>query len=207
MGIGNPICAARLKKYILFVSLPLMGIGNKSGLVPLEEDPDLITPHGDRKRTVPGRQGDSHRDLITPHGDRKLGTHLAADVTFSYSLPLMGIGNGDERRAGARHDPTHYPSWGSETKEMVFPLWVASTNSLPLMGIGNADWLPDGWLADYLITPHGDRKPLLLSRSGLMGSWAHYPSWGSETRVKPQLPCGNSSNLITPHGDRKPDSG
>ena len=79
-----------------------------------------------------------------------------------------------------------------------------------------------------LITPHGDRKPLLRRLPRLLRV-AHYPSWGSETGVWPtpvevtvntSLPlmgignlddqanvahCGCDGRLlITPHGDRKP---
>ena len=122
-----------------------------------------------------------------------------------------------------------------------------SAASLPLMGIGNVDWLEAEVLQElWLITPHGDRKPTraspalaswhrLITPHGdrkraanghetNIGPYAHYPSWGSETRRQSDrgsragsahYPSWGSETarsrgrddalpeLITPHGDRK----
>ena len=93
-------------------------------------------------------------------------------------------------------------------------------SSLPLMGIGNLGLDEDTRRVIQLITPHGDRKqqaqlvfnaakrislPLMgignrsTSRPMASSNGAHYPSWGSETRLSLPVPV----RLITPHGDRK----
>ena len=207
-------------------SLPLMGIGNLSDMAADSEPGYLITPHGDRKRSVshcgrwpvsahyPSWGSETAPDastrrwytfLITPHGDRKPGLVRRQHVRqLVSSLPLMGIGN---RRGAYR----------------------------PAMGGG------------ALITPHGDRKPAPGPEQTGRRLASHYPSWGSETRdlsesdlvallnSLPLMGIGNSirlrqtdrsiafslplmgignrlgpgygrrgsAALITPHGDRK----
>ena len=134
----------------------------------------LITPHGDRKLVEAPRHVTLAFVLITPHGDRKRDGQEQSQEVSQDSLPLMGIGNDRSLH------PSHYPSWGSETRGLAegpagtrsahYPSWGSETGavqreldylkrSLPLMGIGNA------------------------GRSTLFpGSLpAHYPSWGSET--------------------------
>ena len=168
-------------------SLPLMGIGNRSvthalrnlniphypswGLETLRRHPeppkrdDLITPHGDWKRTsgkgpkvatctsLPlmgignppaGSTPCAQRWLlITPHGDWKLDPHDSQPRPDRSSLPLMGIGN---CASAASKSP-------------------ASFSSLPLMGIGNY---------------HRVRRIVLREE-------AHYPSWGLETNTTWQI--------------------
>ena len=150
----------------------------------------LITPHGDRKlcRHVPR----AHQlRLITPHGDRKPRHGRSPRV----------------RRAG-----THYPSWGSETRDISVAGGTAAgePTSLPLMGIGNlaTKRSPKRWRwRPNLITPHGDRKPSVFgargSRHGATGLITPHgdrkPSWKPDH----DLARRRLAELITPHGDRK----
>ena len=92
----------------------------------------------------------------------------------------MGIGNMSSGRIAPRSRPTHYPSWGLETRtdgrreaakyQLITPhgdwkptihYYASQTfaGSLPLMGIGN--------------------PPSTTTRA--RRSQAHYPSWGLET--------------------------
>ena len=78
-------------------------------------------------------------ELITPHGDWKRGGIVLIRSTFSASLPLMGIGNGPNRRRPR-----------IRAHELITP---------------HGDWkrLPEGLIVGAgirLITPHGDWKPL-----------------------------------------------
>ena len=188
-GIGHtslPMPATFIPSF----SLPLMGIGNRQG---------VLRPRvRDRHRvSLPLMRIGTHDqalrprllilDLITPHGDRKPAWRR-------------------RRAMPAPSRPPHYPSWGSETCT-THGTRRATSSSLPLMGIGNVHpGSPDGSRrANQLITPHGDRK-LAGRRSGprhdASRPRSHYPSWGSETPVD-QPAAGAGRDLITPHGDRK----
>ena len=72
MGIGNPRVSPEATIRRDWYSLPLMGIGNRSRRRHLRDDPELITPHGDWKRSRVWRSTARHMRLITPHGDWKL---------------------------------------------------------------------------------------------------------------------------------------
>ena len=121
------------------VSLPLMGIGNRS---PSRQTCVriliLITPHGDREPLTLALAIVQDFLLITPHGDREHAPRDWRESVICSSLPLMGIGNDlpDGRKADVRL--THYPSWGSGTGAQA----------------GKRDPHPR-----HLITPHGDREP------------------------------------------------
>ena len=103
---------------------------------------------------------------------------------------------------------THYPSWGSETRWPVcrinctgssLPLMGIGNQagyrvrkspircSLPLMGIGNRTAARFWRHRRSLITPHGDRKPEAFPTVVIGPNQAHYPSWGSETRLQTTL--------------------
>ena len=86
-------------------------------------------------------------------------TSVKSRMLSTSSLPLMGIGNSRAPPSAAPAAPSHYPSWGSETRkgpdeegnntELITPhgdrkpadlnAFVANVwrSSLPLMGIGN----------------------------------------------------------------------
>ena len=118
----------------------------------------FITPHGDRKHL--GRTHDRvrHLVLITPHGDRKPACSTLAMIDSPNSLPPMGIGNVARMVISIIRRIAHYPSWGSETPDVVWWPSISSCGSLPLMGIGNPR-NPLTFPREYvLITPHGDRK-------------------------------------------------
>ena len=162
MGIGNHAGHGGPSSSMMQISLPLMGIGN-----------DLITALGPTSVSslplmgIGNSVGDADVHgcslvLITPHGDRKR------------------IGGGPCTRSA-----THYPSWGSETHRIGSS--GRPVNSLPLMGIGNLPVTggPLPWCSG-LITPHGDRKPIVRQRYAVdrgRSTLTHYPSWGSETGV------------------------
>ena len=150
-------------------SLPLMGIENAAAAAGLD-DPGLllITPHGDRKLaeqrpetthvgvSLPLMGIENAADvaegvgllagLITPHGDRKPGDNrnCASAWRAENSLPLMGIENP--------------PRWRRSRP--------APSCSLPLMGIENYEPPGRTQRRPALITPHGDRKPSILTESG-----------------------------------------
>ena len=122
--------------------------------------------------------------LITPHGDRKLAANFARRRSGQSSLPLMGIGNSNERGTTDKFTGlAHYPSWGSETVLDRDGQNVIG-NSLPLMGIGNGQVFQAVGRRNVLITPHGDRKPA-PRRIRCATRRTHYPSWGSETTWQP----------------------
>ena len=179
------------------------------------------------------RLSDPRGRLITPHGDRKPSARGCGACSADSSLPLMGIGNregirlrlgaggglitphGDRKPVPPPRDrrsclSTHYPSWGSETGSAICGARPSAPwSSLPLMGIGNfGPLLAAGQPPDraQLITPHGDRKlESRIERYGTGGEQAHYPSWGSETRLplngtsskeKASLPLMGIGNLV-----------
>ena len=202
MGIGNAASGSRGTAGMAG-SLPLMGIGNLEFSVHvIDHIRHLITPHGDRKRQR--QQADSLQSmgLITPHGDRKpLISATQFHIRIQTSLPLMGIGNEKQGFAKDRSYPTHYPSWGSETRR-----WE-------IQFLDSAD----------LITPHGDRKrdiarwivaccPTSLPLMGIGNPWSLAWVYGSGPISLPLMGIGNADvmvcekcakQLITPHGDRK----
>ena len=177
-----------------------MGIGNSRwGGAPCPSIP-LITPHGDWKqpsRAHPLRPSCTHY----PSWGLETPLHQLLHVNDTHSLPLMGIGNprvavgaisdttlitphGDWKRSHGSSrcspPPSHYPSWGLETRirththvhthHLITPhgdwkhlrvllLQISRADSLPLMGIGNRT---------------KSHPPPRKSRT-------HYPSWGLET--------------------------
>ena len=122
---------------------------------------------------------------------------------FAISLPLMGIGN----PLAAVRPPrapcqSHYPSWGSETRDrersvqaqaqLITPHGdrklhvrargsVPPFSSLPLMGIGNQHERLGctGKRRRSLPLMGIGNRPSLRASSG--AACSHYPSWGSET--------------------------
>ena len=187
-------------------SLPLMGIGNVKprGVSLVTCDPQLITPHGDRKHRRLGL-GVAGRHLITPHGDRKpeakrrahrcgrcshypsWGSEtlalLASHRSGAISLPLMGIGNLTRYIRPQLLPTVSLPLMGIGNLTRYIRPPLLPTVSLPLMGIGNRTALRAAQCAQpLLITPHGDRKPV----RGAGGGVHRRPA-----------------DLITPHGDRK----
>ncbi len=185
--------------------------------------PQLTTPHGDQKlsflpdwaryslTSLPlmgirnsrrGRLGHSAMPkLTTPHGDQKPPASRAVSCSSINSLPLMGIRNRPELVMTRPRAMTHYPSWGSETAA-----WSSTGSkvvcSLPLMGIRNSS------SASSQIPPSAVSLPLMgirnLSRqpSTHRRIHAHYPSWGSETRLDVGVQRA-VLDLTTPHGDQK----
>ena len=165
---------------------------------------NLITPHGDWKRrarrqpapncsahypswgletTVLRECDGSPLKLITPHGDWKLDVarHARAGATL-----ITPHGDWKPRSTTSRSSswkPSHYPSWGLETRMRHAGDDAVLQNSLPLMGIGNLS-SKSGCHAvsreSELITPHGDWKP---------GVFLDEPR--------------HRLHLITPHGDWK----
>ena len=160
MGIGN---GARLRILITPHGVSptrrhRLGCGSVRLSLPLAQDRDqdeagqLITPHGDRKRS---------RQTHCPHRSRshypswgsETGCEVRAHslplmgignmmpqirqcrISSDFSLPLMGIGNQIERPAPSPGLPqSHYPSWGSETrwhdpphKSTHYPSWGSET--------------------------------------------------------------------------------
>ena len=126
--------------------------------------PQLITPHGDRKRSC---------SMIRPTHYPSWGSENESPqqsfCPLDVSLPLMGIGNplrylvaSKPHREqlitplGNSHSMPHYPSWGSETS---------------------------------FTSPHEDHFNVaaLKPRKRSRGSGAHYPSWGSETLYSPLI--------------------
>ena len=98
MGIGNlvehlPPCPAVL------VSLPLMGIGNGGRASSTTYGRPLITPHGDRKRSMrcQRRAGDSDSLPLMGIGNLAYRREQLARIHARHSLPLMGIGNASRR--------------------------------------------------------------------------------------------------------------
>ena len=110
LGGGNPPCSSRSPHYPSWGSeTPRRGARARLGT-------DLITPHGDRKRSA--------RVPICMWARRSLplmGIGNTVRVTgpeglSMSSLPLMGIGNQRTTRPPTRMtNRPHYPSWGSET--------------------------------------------------------------------------------------------
>ena len=99
--------------------------------------------------------------LITPQGDRKL---LVGNVGLGEHLLLI-TPQGDRKRLA------------------VCAHWHPAPVSLPLRGIGNHQPLQSGLFALGLITPQGDRKRAEC-RTSTSKATAHYPSGGSETRIR-----------------------
>ena len=97
-------------------SLPLMGIGNSGPWLIIQ----LITAH-------------------YPSWGSETAMIRCCAVSFSSSLPLMGIGN--------------LPGLNLTAEVLI---------SLPLMGIGNHGKIDHEEARHRLITPHGDRKPFTL---------------------------------------------
>ena len=208
-----------------------MGIGNHD----LSQrwsfaDAMLITPHGDRKPStrgaVPSAGAPSHYPSWGSETARPPGA-LGAPVD---SLPLMGIGNGVPSLVPSPNSGSSLPLMGIGNWAFSQPCCRPPTPSLPLMGIGNSAYallesdqvtcsLPlmgignvqvpkgDRITVSLLITPHGDRK---RGKYAGVAQWraldSHYPSWGSETRVRCDCYRCVPHVLITPHGDRKPSS-
>ena len=147
------------------ISLPLMGIGN------------------------PGRHHHHQRragvTLITPHGDRKLRRTRHPPATTPSHYPSWGSETVWHEGKKRVEPGAHYPSWGSETGRLHVHVHRAVAASLPLMGIGNLRHLSLAPPAAHLITPHGDRKPLTGRGELIDRDRTHYPSWGSETPVRP----------------------
>ena len=134
----------------------------------------------------------------------------------------MGIGNSSTGSVTMARAMAHYPSWGSGTAKAAWAPLIVEI-SLPLMGIGNELAVRPTAVCCLLITPHGDREPS-PSRRPRGCHRAHYPSWGSGTRLAasetavrlhslPLMGIGNGARpdrrkrdslLITPHGDREP---
>ena len=137
-----------------------MGIRNRRLLARVRDRLKLITPHGDQERERVAGLAPRHRELITPHGDQE---------------PSSSPGRTPTRAS------THYPSWGSGTP-VSGSHRLAANASLPLMGIRNALRRARQPPGRPLITPHGDQE---RSTSSTAASWtpAHYPSWGSGTKV------------------------
>ena len=118
------------------------------------------------------------------------------------SLPLMGIEN---RITGAQR-VIEYPhlitphgdrkldnlSWSFTRSNLITP--HGDRKRFVRQGLQS--------IPDALITPHGDRKPANTILADSITKAAHYPSWGSKTIGRLQLPHG-VAQLITPHGDRK----
>ena len=91
MGIGNQTTESTAS--VLSNSLPLMGIGNRSGGLAARRLRPLTTPHGDReRRRPPSLPRPESRSHYPSWGSGTL-MDLSAALTFSDSLPLMGIGN------------------------------------------------------------------------------------------------------------------
>ena len=160
MGIGNALpwqADCRPKK----LSLPLMGIGN------LCARPQRRSAGGLDSLPLMGI-GNAWR-LGWDHPER--GAHY----------PSWGLETGAPRPAlPPRGEQAHYPSWGLETSGVLahprryyshYPSWGLETVETDENATGRAS---------FLITPHGDWKPLPhCHRPG--GGPAHYPSWGLET--------------------------
>ena len=219
MGIGNVDWGERDPKGFYVVdSLPLIGIGNvhERSVRDAPRKRELITPHGDRKRSTRNtarqrRQPCSphypswgsettYRRGVTRDLDRASlplmgigNTDIRKDDghTASVSLPLMGIGNSRRAASSSAGSTPHYPSWGSETRQGHPPRQ------------GGAD----------LITPHGDRKPAMSrTERGQAQLACSLPLMGIGNLSGPSPsvnPIGDRKrrtsvlDLITPHGDRK----
>ena len=163
MGIGNFSYMVMMAPRLMD-SLPLMGIGN-TGIAGGYTSPATCSlPLMGIGNHQQDRSDAQHLRLITPHGDRKL------DDPLKQRPRLLG---------------PHYPSWGSETPHASINALPADS-SLPLMGIGNTQ--PGGLTLA--------RAPSSLPLMGIGNPWntgstrarpltAHYPSWGSETPVRP----------------------
>ena len=129
-------------------SLPLMGIGNATAGVPyLQEIFQLITPHGDRKHSSEraarkwepphypswgsetlglGARGHPELQLITPHGDRKRELRFLTNAAYARLITPHGDRKRKARTVLHGIPHTHYPSWGSETREafLALPVWL-----------------------------------------------------------------------------------
>ena len=135
--------------------------------------------------------------LITPHGDRKRSS-ARAPGTCSARSHYPSWGSKTSRCTAAASSPcitphgaTHYPSWGSKTTALQ-----PGTERAPRP-------TPHG----DLITPHGDRKPLISTEVHGHRHRTHYPSWGSKTLASASAAHEAATKLITPHGDRKREGG
>ena len=180
------------------VSLPLMGIRNRSGLA-AANDRQLATSlplMGIRNRDRPG----DHRSK-----------------TAGVSLPLMGIRNPVRAARSWTSPPSpHYPSWGSGTARLYGSGQLpVNPSSLPLMGIRNSRFALFAGLGVVSSLPlmgirNCSRPAALASSLPLMGIRSsieprpHYPSWGSGTcpgAVSDH--CRTVIDLTTPHGDQE----
>ena len=192
MGIGN-VEDDLTENQSALDSLPLMGIGNGRVVDDLQRGTDLITSHGDWKRSTTRARTLSTHSHYPSWGLETMMRYSAMHLSWC-SLPLMGIGNSTKR------------------------FRVASLNvlSLPLMGIGNVDVEDAGSQQPKLITPHGDWKRFEVTYSQihcpgslpLMGignqsgrstlseeAASHYPSWGLET-TRARRSAGNCWNSL-----------
>ncbi len=188
-------------------SLPLMGIGNSAHVIVGDPLRHLITPHGDRKRPAGRRGRGAGVGLITPHGDRKpQGMQRGMEPTKPVSLPLMGIGNLDQRRLGliqlrlliTPHGDRKLPM--AAVGERRYPV------SLPLMGIGNTSPTGDSPSVSLVSLPLMGIGNRASARQGAGRPSSHYPSWGSETPEAdlqgnvqvPSLPLMGIGNMNSP---------
>ena len=111
-----------------------------------------------------------------------------AATGINCSLPLMGIGNTPLQRGVTVRpsSPSHYPSWGLETRirDPAAGRKRPARSHYPSWGLETVR---------------------MMSPSTSYGSmYSHYPSWGLETRRSSGAwSAGHRRNLITPHGDWK----
>ena len=122
----------------LHISLPLMGIRNTSSRATRSWCCTTHYPSWGSETLADWRFERAHRKLTTPHGDQKpCSSPCCCSVgSAEYSLPLMGIRNTSTAAPSWRIHRAHYPSWGSETRQMS-TRFEGMTSSLPLMGIRN----------------------------------------------------------------------
>ena len=204
-------------------SLPLMGIGNATGVRTTSSSPRTHYPSWGLETSV--HPFDVRRNCLSHY-------------------PSWGLETSGKATKTTRRWRTHYPSWGLETSwfdglsprghsslplmgigndQYGAPLGPLTYDSLPLMGIGNLADRPPAVQVQILITPHGDWKrqarsqaratlaaslPLMGIGNGFMG--------GIKSTLSHSLPLMGIGNarmlgcdrpsvvaLITPHGDWK----
>ena len=143
-------------------SLPLMGIGNP------DDGASAGSTTADSHYPSWGSETCRHHpinrqvaQLITPHGDRKRTCSGSCCASSGSSLPLMGIGNDVQRQSIGKEGTTHYPSWGSETGLQRDRLLDVADGLITPHGdrkLVMRARARSRALSRSLITPHGDRK-------------------------------------------------
>ena len=123
-----------------------MGIENQMRLDGRHRKHRLITPHGDRKRTIAACLPSGNKPSLPLMGIENAERMTVEEIRGDSSLPLMGIENNGVRAAAVVSSMNSLPLMGIENDTDAPPPPWNTGSSLPLMGIENPNELTD---------PHG----------------------------------------------------